>query len=52
MIKFVGNMHGDEAVGRQIIYYLAHHLLTSYERYHCDKTIKTLNSNLMVDPNG
>jgi len=32
MIKFVGNMHGDEAVGRQIIYYLAHHLLTNYER--------------------
>ena len=38
MIKFVGNMHGDEAVGRQIIYYLANHLLTNYERYHYNKS--------------
>jgi len=32
MVRYVGNMHGDEAVGRQLIYYFAHYLLTNYNR--------------------
>eukprot|EP00092_Neocalanus_flemingeri_P003992 GFUD01004298.1.p1 GENE.GFUD01004298.1~~GFUD01004298.1.p1 ORF type:complete len:512 (+),score=80.62 GFUD01004298.1:111-1646(+) len=30
MVKLVGNMHGDETVGRQLIYYFANHLLFHY----------------------
>jgi len=32
MVKLVGNMHGDETVGRQLIYYFANHLLTNYNK--------------------
>jgi len=32
MFKYVGNMHGDETVGRQMILYLAHYLLQNYRR--------------------
>lgn len=31
MIKLVANIHGDEALGRQIILYMAEHLASSYE---------------------
>lgn len=29
--KYVGNMHGDETVSRQVLVYLVEHLLTQYE---------------------
>ena len=32
MVKLVGNMHGDETVGRQLIYYFANHLLNNYNK--------------------
>ena len=30
--KYVGNMHGDEVVGRQMLLHLTEHLLTSYNK--------------------
>lgn len=30
MFKFVGNMHGDETLGRQLILYMAEYLLKHY----------------------
>nr|XP_039254001.1 carboxypeptidase D-like [Styela clava] len=30
-VKLVGNMHGDETIGREILIYLAQHLLGKYE---------------------
>ena len=29
---FLGNMHGDETVGRQLLLYLAHFLLSQYDK--------------------
>lgn len=30
--KYVGNMHGDEALSRQVLMYLIEYLLTQYDR--------------------
>ena len=32
MFRYVANMHGDETVGRQMLIYLAQHLLQNYGR--------------------
>ncbi|EFA81159.1 peptidase M14 family protein [Heterostelium album PN500] len=44
-IKLVGNMHGDEIVGRHLLIYLIDHLVTNYET---DQTIKYLLDNTKI----
>ncbi|XP_048482113.1 carboxypeptidase D [Plutella xylostella] len=43
--KYVANMHGDEAVGRQLVVYLAEYLLTNYKK---DERITNLVNNIDI----
>ncbi|XP_023346560.1 carboxypeptidase M [Eurytemora carolleeae] len=45
MVKYVGNMHGDEAVSRQMLIYLAEYLLS---RYGFDQRITSLINNTEI----
>lgn len=49
LFKYVGNIHGNEAIGREIIVYLAQHLL---ENYPTDGRVKKLvdNTNIFLMP--
>lgn len=49
MFKYVGNMHGDETVGREILISLIYHLLSNYG---VDKNITDLvdNTNIFIMP--
>lgn len=49
MFKYVGNMHGNEAVGREILIYLIQYLLENYEK---DDRVTSLikNTNIYIMP--
>lgn len=44
-VLFIGNMHGDEVVGRESMIYLARHLLSNYDS---DPRIKSLVDNAQI----
>lgn len=49
MFKYVGNMHGNEAVGREILIYLIQYLLENYEKD--DRVTKLIkNTNIYIMP--
>lgn len=49
MFKYVGNMHGDEAVGREMLISLIYHLLSNYKK---DEQVTYLidNTNIFIMP--
>lgn len=55
MFKYIGNMHGDETVGRQLIIYLAEYLLSNYNSDpRVTKLVDTIDIYLMpsMNPDG
>lgn len=45
MFKYVGNMHGNEALSRQVLLYMIEHLLTGYGK---DETVTSLLNNTEI----
>ena len=51
MFKYVGNMHGNEAVGRQVLIYLIKYLLTNYNKPDHERVTRLVNStNIFIMP--
>jgi carboxypeptidase D len=52
MFKYVGNMHGNEAIGRQVLIYLIEYLLKNYKQQpRVTKLIDTTNIYIMASMN-
>ena len=51
MFKYIGNMHGNEAVGRQVLIYLIAYLLESYGKPEFERVTKLVNTtNIFILP--
>ena len=51
MFKYVGNMHGNEAVGRQVLIYLIKYLLANYKKPGHERITRLINStNIFIMP--